>query len=41
MNRKVVGGNHNVLIHYAEVYALDSKKMSFATLSNEIFCGSF
>ena len=29
-NKKVVGGKHNVLIHYVN-----------ATLSNEILCGSF
>ena len=36
-NRKVVGGKHNVLVHYVCGYLV----LSSETLSNEIFCCSF
>ena len=40
-NRKVVGGKHNVLIHYADASAPDPKSIALCNPSNEIFCGSF
>ena len=41
MNKKVVGGKHNVLVHYVDVYAPTHLVLSSVTISNEIFCGSF
>ena len=41
-NRKMVGGKHNVLLHNVNACAHLTQLVLFsATLSNEIFCGSF
>ncbi|OEU06255.1 hypothetical protein FRACYDRAFT_255481 [Fragilariopsis cylindrus CCMP1102] len=39
-NRRVIGGKHNVLIHYVDASAPNPFGAVSATLSNEIFCGS-
>ena len=40
-NRKVVGGKHNVLVHYVDVRALDTTGAVLCNPLYEIFCGSF
>ena len=36
----MVGGKHNVLLHYVDVYAPTHLVLSSVTISNEIFCCS-
>ena len=40
-DRKDVGGKHNALVHYVDASAPTHLVLSSATLSNEIFCGTF
>ena len=40
-NRKVVGGKHNVLVHYLDAVHPTHPVLSSTTLSNEIFCIHF